>query len=166
MESKPTKSFHKFQGSKRSKYKRSSTSVTQKSISPGGFNPPGEAEVQLVQDPEGSHIKDDHKQSDNDEFLKRDQKNRDDLDERNDEHGINSGDAEDENKTDNGDMLADADYLDDHGDARGDVSHKNHLLKLLLIPVLVEGLVPCFSVNLERCGFILLLKNLTFFFSL
>ncbi|XP_023204403.1 uncharacterized protein LOC111611594 isoform X2 [Xiphophorus maculatus] len=121
MESKPTQSFHKFQGSKRSKYKRSSTSVTQKSISPGGFNPPGEAveaEVQLVQDPEGSHIKDDYKQSDNDEFLKRDQKNRDDPDERNDEHGINTGDAEDENKTDNGNVLADADYLDDHGDAR------------------------------------------------
>ncbi|XP_043956688.1 uncharacterized protein LOC122822250 isoform X2 [Gambusia affinis] len=118
MESKPTRSVHKFQGTKSSKYKRSSTSVTRRSISPGVFIPSVEAEVQPAQDREGGHIKDDHKQSDRHEFLKRDQKTRDEPDERNDEHGLNSGDAEDENKTDNGDVVADADYLDDHGDAR------------------------------------------------
>ncbi|XP_054890924.1 uncharacterized protein LOC129363098 [Poeciliopsis prolifica] len=115
MESKPTKSVHEFQGSKRSKCERSVTSVTQKRISPGSSV---EAEVQSVQDPEGGHITDDHKQSDSDEFLKRGQKNRDDPDGRSDEHGINSGDAENGNETDNGDVLADADYPDNSGDAR------------------------------------------------
>ncbi|XP_014846978.1 PREDICTED: uncharacterized protein LOC106920467 [Poecilia mexicana] len=118
MENKPTKSVHKFQGSKRSKYKRSSSSVTQKSIPPGEFTPSAEAEVRPVQSPEGGRSKDGHHQSDSDEFLKRGQRNGDDPDERNDNHSINSGDAEDENKTDNGVVPADADYPDDRGDAR------------------------------------------------
>ncbi|KAM4717383.1 uncharacterized protein FYW61_017508 isoform 2-T3 [Anableps anableps] len=110
--SKPTKNICKFRGIKHSKYKSSSTSVTQINISSRGCIPTVGPEKQPIEDPDGS---DDKVSDSNAEFLKTDQENMDGPDERNNGHSIKSGDAEDENKTDDGGVVADADYTNDHG---------------------------------------------------